>query len=809
MSFLSYVDGIQQDLKHSIRSLFKSSGFSLVAIGSLALAIGANTIVFGVLNGLIFRPLPVRNPEQLVVLQRGSSPNFSFPGYLELRDRNISLSGLAAARIAPMGLQTRDGARRIWGYLVTGNYFEVVGVRPALGRFFTPAEDVTPGASPYAVLSYSAWQNRFAADPAIVGRPIRINTKSFTVLGVAPKGFRGSEIFYSPDVWVPMMMQTQIEGTSWLENRNTNNIWVIGRLKPGFTERQAAENLSAVATVAARERSAAARPVAVTLSKPGLVGDVLRTPVRAFAIGVMLLATLVLMAACLNLASLFVARSVDRVHEMGIKLALGAGYRRLARQLAIDVLFLTTFGGFAGLIVANTMLRVLSGWRLPLDVPIQFDVNVDRPVIAFALIASLMTGLVAAVAPVWRLRRIDPNVAIRPLSSGAIRRKWPLRDVLLAIQVACCCVLITGGIVAVRGLSSAFHTPIGMEPDGVTVTSFDLGLAGYERDAVLSFQRRALEAVSALPGVTSAGYGNSAPLYIDQSTTTVVPDIAGERGRGRGASYYSISPGYFRALGTKLIRGRDFTWRDTAGSPLVAIVNETFAKTLGSPDATGWSFRRGTAEAPVVVVGIVEDGKYETLIESPKLAVFFPMLQYSNLTTFMIARSTLPPAEVVGQLRETIKALDPDLPLFSLGSLNDILRFAFVPAWAATIALGVFGLLAIMLVIMGIYGLAAYAVSSRTREISIRVAIGARPGQILKSVLGRISFLLLIGSIVGVVLGFAASRILSSIVYQASAIDPIVIFAALVMMGLVGLAASWMPARRALALDAVRALRDE
>jgi predicted permease len=809
MSFLSYVDGIQQDLKHSIRSLFKSSGFSLVAVGSLGLAIGANTIVFGVLNGLILRPLPVRNPDQLVTLQRDSRPNFSFPAYLELRDRNISLSGLAAARIAPMGLHTRDGSRRIWGYLVTGNYFEVMGVRPALGRFFTPAEDVTPGASPYAVLSYSAWQNRFAADAAIVGRTIRINTRPFTVLGVAPKEFRGSEIFYSPDVWVPMMMQPQIEGTSWLESRNTNNIWAIGRLRPGFTERQAAENLSAVATLAAKERSAAARPVAVTLAKPGLVGDLLRTPVQAFAIGVMLLATLVLTAACLNLASLFVARSVDRVRELGIKLALGAGYPRLARQLTIDVLLLTTLGGFAGLIVANMMLRVLSGWRLPLDVPIQFDVSVDRPVIAFALVASLMTGLVAALAPVWRLRRIDPNIAIRPSSSGVIGRKWPLRDVLLAIQVACCCVLITGGITALRGLSGAFHTPIGMEPDGVTVTSFDLGLAGYKGDAVLSFQRRALEAVSALPGVMSTGYGNSAPLYIDQSTTMVFPDTAGERPPGRSASYYSVSPGYFRALGTKLIRGRDFTWQDTAGSPLVAIVNETFAKTLGSADATGWSFRRGTAGSPVVVVGIVEDGKYETLIESPKRAVFFPMLQYSNPTTFMVARSTLPSAEVIGQLRETIKALDPDLPLFSLGSLNDILRFVFVPAWAATIALGVFGLLAIMLVIMGIYGLAAYAVSSRTREISIRVAIGARPGQILKSVMGRISFLLLIGSIIGVVLGFAASRILSSVVYQASAIDPVVIVAALVMMGLVGVAASWMPARRALTLDAVRALRDE
>jgi predicted permease len=759
-----------------------------------------------------FDRCPSRTPNSCSV-QRGADSSHSFPAYRDLRDRNATLSGMVAYRIAPMGLQTSAGSRRVWGYLATGNYFDVLGVTPSLGRFFNAADDSAPGAAPFAVLSFSSWQNRLAGDPGIVGRTIRINGLPYTVVGVAPKGFRGTELFYSPELWVPMMMQPQIEGTSWLENRNTANSWVLGRIKAGVSKRQAEENLSGVATLVARERAAPAEPIRIGLTSPGLVGDTLRRPVRSFALAVMLLAGLVLLAACLNLASLFVARAVDRTRELGIRLALGAGQARLARQVAIEVFLFAMAGGLAGLVVARLLLGLLTSWHVPLDVPMQFDVDADLRVIAFAVLVAVVTGLAAALAPMWRVRRADVAACLRISSMPiASRHRVALRDLLLAIQVACCCVLITGGVVSLRGLAGAFGTPIGIQPDGVAVTSFDLGLAGYTRETGRAFQRRALDALASMPGVVAVAFGNSAPLYIDQSYTTVFPDRTSDlpRTAGKEATYYLVSPGFFRALGTRLIRGRDFTWQDDAQGAPVAIVNETFAKTLGNAEATGWNFRQGRRGPPIAVVGIVEDGKYQNLAEPPRSAVFFPSLQdRNNLTTFMIVRSSRPQAEAVAQLREVVSKLDHDLPLYSLGPLREILRFVFVPAWAATIALGVFGLLAAMLVVIGVYGLAAYSVNSRAREISIRVAIGARPGQVLQVVLGRVGILLLTGSVVGIVLGLAASRVLSSIVYHATPNDPIVLLAAALAMCAIGLAASWLPAKRALALDPVRALRED
>lgn len=803
-------DGLRQDLKQAARAIVRSPAFALVAIVSLALGIGANTVVFGVLNALILRPLPVANPEQLVFLQRNEIPSLSFPFYRDLRDRNTTLSALVAYRIAPMGLQTGNGARRVWGYLATGNYFDALGVRPAAGRFFSAADDIAPGAAAYAVLSYASWQSRFRADPQIIGRTIRINGHPYAVIGVAPEGFRGTELFYSPEIWVPMMMQPQIEGNSWLENRNTHNSWVLGRLRPEVTPQQAEENLNAVAALVAQERPGVDRRPRLTVTTPGLIGDTLRTPVRSFAWGVMLLAGLVLLAACVNLASLFVARSVDRIRELGIRLALGASQGHLARQLTLEVLLLAAIGGLAGLILAQALLRLLTAWRAPLDIPVQFDVHLDTRVVVFAIVASIVTGLVSALAPMWRVWRTDPNISLRSSSpSWTARPRWAVRDLLLALQVACCCMLITGGIVSLRGLAGAFQTRLGMDPQDVTVTSFDLHLAGYRPENGRTFQRRALEAVKAMPGVVSTAYGSSAPLYIDQSNTSVFSDQTADSSSADRASYYSASPGYFRALGTRLIRGRDFTWRDDAESPRVAIVNETFAKRFGKDGTMGWRFRRGRAGPPIEVVGIVEDGKYQTLTESPRLAVFFPSLQLDNLTTFMVVRSNRSQAEVVAQLRETLNNLDPNLPLYSLGALNEILRFVFVPAWAATIALSAFAILAVMLVITGVYGLAAYSVSSRTREISIRVAIGAKPRQVLQTVLGRASTLLLAGSVVGIIVGLGASRILSSVVYQATPHDPVVLVGVVFAMLAIGVGASWMPARRALTIDPVRALRED
>jgi predicted permease len=768
--------------------------------------------VFGVLNALLLKPLPVSSPGELFFLQRNNRPNQSFPNYRDLRDRNSTFSGLIAYRMSPMGLETGDGARRVWGYLATGNYFDVLGVQPALGRFFQSEDDLQPGASPYAVLSYACWQSRFAADPRIAGKTIRINELSYTILGVAPPGFRGTELFYQPEIWVPITMQPRIEGRSWLDNRNTFNTMVIGRLKSGVTPPQAETNLNAIAAALAKEYPASNEGMKLRLARPGLAGDTIRAPAEAFTAGVMALAGLVLLAACANLASLLAARAADRYRELAIRVSLGAGRARIVRQLLTETVLLSLLGGAAGCSLAAVLLRSLSHLRAPLDFPVQLEVDPDGRVFLFAVAVAIVAGILSGLAPARQAWRMDPYQSLKGTPSGAIVRRWALRDVLLIAQVAVCCVLLTASFVSLRGLTRALSTPLGFNARSVAVAGFDLGLAHYKQQEAQNFQRRALDAVARLPGVAAAAYGNSVPLSIDQSSNMVFAENETDfrPSKSTPASYYEVSPGYFRAMGTRLIAGRDFTWRDDKNAPRVAIVNETFArKMFGTRDAIGKRFRYGRNDPPIEVIGVLEAGKYTTLTEAPHPALFRPAPQSYNATTTLLVRSALPEAEMAEQIRKVIGELDSRLPLYGMGSLTQMLGFAFFPSRAATVALSAFGVLAIMLAITGIYGLAAYAVSKRTRDIGIRIAVGAQPRQVLRSVLGRTVMLLSIGSSLGLGLGLATGQVLSSIVYEASARDPLVIAAVALTMAVVGLGSALAPARQALSIDPIRALRQE
>jgi predicted permease len=824
---LRWLDQSRQDLRFAGRMLRRSPGFTSVAVLSLALGVGANTVVFSVVNSLLLKPLAIASPASVYTVEDRRLPAQSFPNYRDLRDRNNTFAGLAAYRAAPMGLETADGARRVWGYLATGNYFDLLGIRPLRGRFFHQDDDRRPGASPFAVLSFDCWRNRFAADPHIVGKTVRISSLSFTVLGVAPPDFHGTEVFFWPELWVPMMMQPQIEGHSWLDQRATFNCWIIGRLARGVTPQQAAANLRTLSADLAHEVPAWNEGLSLRLARPGLVGNVLRDPTRAFTGGVMALAGLVLLAACANLASLLAARAADRQRELAIRLSIGAGRGRILRQLLAESALLAVLGCAAGSALAAVLLLLLSRWRAPLDFPIRFEVAPDARVFAFAAAASLVTGLLFSIAPARQVLAADPSQALKGGAAGGLellrrRRRpgrrgagspvrWPMRDLLLAAQVALCCVLVTACLVALRGMVRSLSTPLGFEPRGVAVASVDLGLAGYDLERAEVFRRRALEAISRLPGVTAAGYGNSLPLSIDQSSNTVfrAETMDFRPTRGKIATLYQVSPGYLRALGARLLGGRDFTWHDDARSPLVAIVNQTFARQLlGKPNPVGLRFRAG--QGPLIeVAGVVEDGKYVSLTEAPRPAFFRPILQSRNGTSVLVVRSALPAGEMARQLRQAIAELDPRLPVYGLGGLPQMLGFALFPARAASVALGAFGLLAIMLAATGIYGLASYSVSRRQREIGIRVAVGARPAQVLGFVLGRTVLLLGVGSAVGLALGVAAAKLLTSVVYLASPRDPLLLVAAALVMVALGVAATGGPARRALDVDPVRALRLE
>jgi predicted permease len=723
------LEDLWRDVRYAVRTVIRTPGFAVTAIVSIALGVGANTIVFSVVNALVLMPLPINDPDQVVFVQRvGSFVSHSFPFYRDLRDRNVTFEGLAGYRITMMEVEANQSATHEWGYLATGNYFDLLGVSPAVGRFFGQADDVVPGTSPYAVLSYDYWLARFGRSSSIVGSTIRINRLPYTVVGVAPAGFYGTEVFYRPNIWVPMSMQAQIEvGNPWLENRNTSNTWVIGRLKPGVSVQQAEGHLNVISQQVAAEYGTRIDGPTIKLTRPGFVGDAVGAPARTFALGVLALSGLVLLTACANLAGVLAARGADRQRELAIRLSIGAGRGRLVRQLFTETLVLACLGGAVGTVATVIATRALSSWRLPIALPVQLDVTPDVRVFAFALLVSLLAGVAFGVAPARQAAATDPNAALKSVE-GTRAGRWPFRDVLVGVQVALCFVLVAACLTSLRGLQSALTMPLGLDPSGVTMASFDVGLSGYSRDADENLRRRALEAIVQLPGVETAAYGNSLPLNIDQSSTVVYPDDRRDLPRSQvpRAIKYQVSPGFFQALGIRLLQGRDIDWRDTSTSRRVVVVNEAFAnQILGERHVLGRHFRYGSQGPPIEVVGVVETGKYQSLTEADTPALFEPIMQAYNTTTVMLVRSSRPSGEVASDIRRVMYSLDPSLPLFGVRGVEEMLGFVLLPMRVAAIALGAFGVLAVMLAATGIHGVVSYAVARRRREIVIRIAVGA------------------------------------------------------------------------------------
>jgi len=802
---LRWPDEIRQDLLYATRLLRRSPGFMAVAILSLALGIGANTIVFSAINVLLLRPLPVSSPEELRFVERDHVPWHYFSRYLEMRDRNKTFSGLIAYEFVAVGIEDGGAAHWAQAYLATGNYFDVLGVRPRLGRFFGPEDDRKTGAKPIVVLSYTYWRNRFAADPEIVGRTIRVNSLPYTVAGVAPAGFYGTELHYRPEIWLPMRMQPQVEGISLLDNydHGPTKTMIIGRLKPGVSVRQAETDLGSIAATSAKGAVEVLGDWSrINLTRPGLVGDLYRRPAEAFTRGVMALAAMVLLAACANLASLLAARVVDRRHELAVRSSIGAGRARILRQLLSEAILISILGGAAGCALALILLRVLSAWCFSAGWPLPIDGQPDWRVFTFAAAAAVLAGVLSGVVPA-RQARADRT----PLHGT----RWRLRDAMLPVQIALCCAVLTASLVSWRGLTCSSRMPLGFDPRGVAVASTDLTFARYGADDGRVFQRRVVEELSGVPGVQAAAYTNHLPLngsflslFFPEGATDSWP------AKGKIGGNYSVSPGYFRAMGTRMIAGRDFTWSDGTQTMWSAIVNEAFARTvLQSREAIGRHFRYGRRGPLVEVVGVVEDGKYVALTEDALPVVFWPAAREYDSAMTLLVRSSGPEQAAAMRIREVVAGMDPRLSLYGVGSLTEMIGPVFLPGRIAATLLSAFGLLAAMLAAMGIYGLAEHAVSGQIREIGIRVAVGAGPWQVLRPLLGRTALLLSIGSCCGLALGLAADRVLASTVYQASARDPSVLAGAALGMVLIGVAATWAPARRALSTDPLVALRHE
>jgi predicted permease len=806
-----------RDLHYAVRQLRKSPGFAITAVLTLALGVGANVVVFSVLNALILKPLNVPQPESLYIVEHKAHGFFmqSYPDYVDYRDRNSTFSAMASYYPTSAALSTGKSATRNFGYLASGNYFDMLGVQPALGRFFHSSDEHGPNSAPYIVLSYDFWHSRFNGDPHILGTTVDVNKHPFTVIGVAPEPFHGTEIFYWPDFWAPMVDVQQVEGFSWLSRRGIHNFLVLGRLKAGVTTQQAADNLNIITTQLAKQYPATNDPQDARLVKPGLMGDVWGDPVRAFLTGIMVLASLVLLAACANLGSIFAVRAADRGRELAIRLAIGSSRWNILRGLLTEAVLVSLAGGMAGTFFARTLLQALSRWRPFAEFPIHVTVFPDEKVYAVALLLSLGSGILFGLLPARQIQRTDAAQMMKSgASAGPTFRRFALRDVLLCVQIALCTLLVTASLVAFRGMERSLHAPLGFQPQGVMLAATQLNMGGYQEDQSLPVQKRMIAETERIPGVSAVGIADRTLLgndccgnesvYRQGETDFRTSNMLFEAGN------FSISPGYLKTAGTRLLSGRDFTWHDDATSPEVVIVNATFARMMfGNAPAVGRYFLLFRGTQPKEIVGVVEDGKYQSLAENPQPAMFFPLTQETNSNnTVLVVRSALPPTEIAAALDRVLTGIDPNLP-FTIHSWSDALDLALFPARAATAALGIMGLLAAMLAVTGIFGMAAYSVSKRMKELGIRIALGAQPAQLMRSALGRPLVLLLSGSIAGLCLGALASRLLSQIVYEATPRDPLVMGGVLVTMALLGLLATWIPARRALHIDPNQLLHEE
>ena len=809
-----WLEQLLQEIRFALRALRRNPGFALTAVLILALGIAANVIVFGVLQAFVLRQLDVPHAEQVKTLQpKRGGPFLSYPEMRDVRDDNTVFSAVAGVEVQEFGLEANGVTRHVWGYEVSGQYFEVVGIKPFLGRLLRRSDDDHPGISNAVVLSWPAWKSIFGGEPNVVGMTVRIDKHPYTIVGVTPEGFYGTEKFTQPDLFVPMANEASLDGVDWLESRSHKDVFSTVRIKDGVTLQQAESGLDAIAARVAKQYPKEEEGLALKLARPGMIGDFIGGPARGFLAGVMGLAGIVLLAACANLGSLFAARTADRAKEIAIRLAIGSSRWRILRQVMVEALVVSIFGGAFACVLAWMALTGLAGWHPPSRFPFKFQVLPQPSLILIAFLISVLAGILFGVMPLRQIFRTDPNEAIKGGGSPSFAgRRWALRDVLLAAQLALCCVTVTAAFVSLRGLGKALTMDLGFNPKNAIRTQFDLSRAGYVGDAADHFQRRLLERISQIPGVEAAGYANTTPLSFEQSGSAVFSQESSDfrlSKKAFNAYVYDVSPGYLAASGTLLLGGRDVSFTDTAKTPLVAIVNQEFARRLfHSEHAVGRYFKDRNG-ASIQIVGIMADGKHFTLSEDPEPAMFFPISQGADTLTSLIVRTQRETGDMVASIREELRDMDRSIAIQDSGPWNTQLSLSLFPAQVATVALGVFGAFGLLLSIAGTFGLASYTVSKRLRELSIRVALGAQAKQILSTALGRMMIVLASGSVAGILLGAAASRLLATIVYQASAQDPFVLAAVVFTVLVAGSLSVVSPVKRVLHVDPANLLREQ
>jgi len=819
------MDTLWQDIRYAIRTLVKTPAFALAAILSLALGIGANTTIFTLLNTLFLNPLPVTRPSELVAVLTLASRNatqfgnllpLSYPNLKDFRARNAVLTDLAGySPVLALSLSTSQQVERVFAQLVTGNYFDLLGVRPAAGRFFTPDDDRTPGAHPVAVIGYGLWQRRFGGTPDAIGRTVTLNRRPFTIVGIAPEGFRGVTSMFGPDLWLPSMMAPPLQpkqSNSWLDERAAVVFSTAGRLKPGVTIAQAEANLKTIARALEQEypepnagRSVTVLPLTETTIFPGMRGMLM------MAGGVLMtIVGLVLLIACSNVANLLLARAAARRQEIGLRLALGATRVRLMRQLVTESLVLGAAGGTLGFVFGIWGRDLLWAARPAMVANNFVELKIDGHVFMFALALSLVTGVVFGMMPALRASRADVVGALKlqPLFGG--RRRVSLANALVVGQVALSLVALVTAALFLRSLQRAHTIDLGYDTKPVAVVSVNLAQGGYDEVRGRQFARDVRDAVARLRGIDAASWSTNLPLWANlYRRVSVEGSEPARKADAPLALVTTVDLDYFKALGLGVTRGRDFTDADRQRSVPVAIINERMAdRYWPNQDPIGRTFRFDSETIARRVVGVVKTIKYQTLGETPQPAIYLPFEQHYTDGLVLYVRTTGDPSQAIGTVQRELRAMDAQVPLENAASVDEIIDQSL---WMVRIAAGllaVFGALALALASVGLYGLVAYSVNQRRRELGVRMALGAGGNAVLRLVLRDGMSLVLIGLVCGVGLSLMVARALEALLLGVNATDPASFAGASLLLGTVAFLGSCLPAWRASRFDPLVALRE-
>jgi macrolide transport system ATP-binding/permease protein len=815
------------DIRFAFRMLIKYPAFSVVAFLAIVLGIGANTTVFGIVNALLLRPLPVGHADQLVKVFttdshiKGNEP-MSYLNFQDFAKQNTAFTSMAAYTFANMGMTRGSETSNVAGLLVTGNYFDLLQVKPVLGRTFLPEEDSTPNGHPVVVLGYRFWQ-KLGADPAIVGSTMTLNGHAFTVIGVAPSSFTGVDIGFGPDIWIPISMHEWARpgGNFWFDSRRALLLNVMGRLKPGVTISEAEAQMKTIARQLEqaypkvnKERSV--RLMSLEAAKTqGIGGPDNENMTRNVSLLLLVASGSILLIACANVANLLLARATTRQREIAVRLALGAGRSRIVRQLLTESILLAVIGGAGGVFLAYCLGDVLLALLPPTPFPIVLNPHPDWRVLLFAFVVAVLSGVVFGLAPALQTARWDLTQGLKERAStaGGASGRWNLRSLLVVGQIAVSLMLLIGSGLFLKSFYKAQAIDPGFRTDNLDLVTIAPLLAGYDKTRGAQVTRTIVDQIKQDPRVADASVNEWVPLGFGGEGRTIMVegrDMSDDHNR-KLANFSPITPGYLQTLGIPLLRGRNFTEHDMEkNAARVAIIDETMAKQFWpNEDPLGRRFRFIVENEPVEVIGIARNSKALTLGETPTPMVYVPLVELPDSDITLFVHTVGAPGAMLSEMRRIIRNVDVHIPINYEKTIRDHMAVALWPSWMGAVLLGSLGLLALVLASMGVYGVMAYSVSQRTRELGIRMALGAQSGQVLSLILRQGMLLAAVGLALGLFAAFGSTRLAGNFLYGVNPSDPVIFLGVTFLLATTALLACYLPARRALKINPVTALRFE